>query len=420
MSQPALPVAGDNAVNRRELLLLGALLLLALLIRLAVIQQMSGLRPVSDELAYLKMAHHLVEGTTVSDVSGLAAFYNIGYPLFVLAPLEMLFGPSLQAVRVANAVLSVLTCLMCWQLARLAGAGRPGRLLAAAAWALYLPASVYSAYILKEGLMGLLITTWLCLGLHLAAGGRWRSAALAGLLCGVLALVGNAGLAVLPAVLWGLWAGRRSWQDLTLKLAAFGVTAALVATPWLLRNERVLGHAVLNTNGGFNLYLGNNPAATGMFVSVADTPMAKQWYDTLKTSEFDASAGLKQAAVAWIQAHPTEFAGLAIKKLGLFWMPPLHAGEGPSSASERAARGIWAAEYLVLLTLALGSLFLKWRGLADARIPLVASLALYSGVHMLFYVIFRYRESIMPLVCVLAALATGQIWQWWRARRATT
>lgn len=408
------------ATRRKEAWILGLILVLALLLRLAVVHKLSGLQPASDELAYLKMARHLVEGSTVADMTGALAFYNVGYPLFLLAPVEALFGPSLQALRMANALVSTLTCLLCWQLARAAGATRPWRLMAALAWALYLPAAVYSAYLLKEGLMGFLLMAWLCLGLQLSRGGSWRIASAAGLLCGVLALVGNSALAVLPVLLWGIWQGRRSARDLALKLAAFGVAAALVVTPWLVRNERLLGHAALNTNGGFNLYLGNNPAATGMFVSIADTPLAQQWHQRFKTAEYDASAALKQAAIQWIKDHPLQFGALAIKKLGLFWAPPLHEGQGPSSTAERAARHLWALEYLVLTALALAGIVAGWRRRDDARLQLLACLALYSAVHMLFYVIFRYRETVMPVVCVLAAFGAQALWQYARRRGSLT
>ena len=42
------------------------------------------------------------------------------------------------------------------------------------------------------------------------------------------------------------------------------------------------------------------------------------------------------------------------------------------------------------------------------------AIASYTAVHMLFYVIFRYREPIMPLVCVLAAVAIEQVALRWR------
>ena len=407
----------SSSILRREWWILGLILTLALLLRLAVVHKMSGLLPVSDELAYLKMARHLVEGSTVADTAGSLAFYNVGYPLFLLAPVEALFGPSLSALRMANALVSTLTCLLCWQLARAAGATRPWRLVAALAWALYLPAAVYSAYLLKEGLMGFLLMAWLCVGLHLSSGGNWRAAALAGLLCGALALVGNAALVVLPVLLWGIWQGRRSARDLGLKVAAFAMAAALVVTPWLVRNERLLGHAVLNTNGGFNLYLGNNPAATGMFVSIAETPLAQQWHQGVKASEYEASAALKKAAIQWMKDHPLEFGALAIKKLGLFWTPPVHEGQGPSSTAERAARHVWALEYLVLTALALAGIAAGWRQRDSARLQLLACLVLYSAVHMLFYVVFRYRETVMPVVCVIAATGAQALWQYARRHR---
>ncbi|HZE11446.1 MAG TPA: hypothetical protein VE034_07675, partial [Burkholderiales bacterium] len=59
---------------------------------------------------------------------------------------------------------------------------------------------------------------------------------------------------------------------------------------------------------------------------------------------------------------------------------------------------------------ALGSLFfasLRNRTLA----VLWLGIACYTAVHMLFYVIFRYREPIMPLLGVIAALAVEALWR---------
>jgi 4-amino-4-deoxy-L-arabinose transferase-like glycosyltransferase len=91
------------------------------------------------------MAQNLINGRGVVDNMGNYAMYNVGYPLFLLAPMYLAFGEHLLAARLANVGLGVVSILLCYQLARQAGAGRLGRLLAAAGWAVYQPASTASA-----------------------------------------------------------------------------------------------------------------------------------------------------------------------------------------------------------------------------------------------------------------------------------
>jgi hypothetical protein len=191
-------------------------------------------------------------------------------------------------------------------------------------------------------------------------------------------------------------------KKLSLSLAIL-LSAFLVAAPWLIRNKHLLGAPVLNTNGGFNLYLGNNPAATGMFVSIASTPRGQTWEELRQEGEVKASETLKGEAIAWITEHPSEFLTLAFKKAAYFWTPPFHEGKGESSRAEATVRVLWAIQYICLVAGAIGSLlFISLRN----RNLLILWLAVagYTSVHMLFYVIFRYREPIMPLLCVMAGL----------------
>ena len=392
--------------RRHGHLLLPAIVLLGMALRLLALVGFQH-TPESDELAYQSMALGLVHGQAMVDNMGNYAMYNVGYPLFVLAPAWAVFGESVWVARLANLALGGLSIVLCYTLAKEAGAARLGRLAAPAAWALYLPASVYGVYLAKENLVIPLVLGLLCCALRLLHKPNWSPALGCGLLLGLLALSGNAALSLAAAVLLAL-----AWSALALpRKCAWGLAmvllAVLVTAPWLERNARLLGAPVLNTNGGFNFYTGNNPAATGWYMSIAETPRGASWNSLRKLGEVQASEVLKREAMDWIAQHPAAFLSLAASKGMYFWMPPWHAGKGPGSGIETLVRVLWSLQYGVLAALAVASLGLRplqpWRSRLTAVLWL--ALASYTAVHMLFFVSFRYREAIMPLLVVIAALA---------------
>ena len=364
--------------------------------------------PQSDELAYQSMALGLIGGSGIIDNMGNYAMYNVGYPLFVLAPAFIIFGKHLLVAKLANLILGVVSIILCYLTAKEAGAGRLGRLLAAAAWAIYLPASVYGVYLAKENLMIPLMLGVIWCALRLAKDPTWKISAVCGVLFGLLALTGSAALALVGLVLLALMFchipfSKRFGLGMLILLVAMVVT-----TPWLARNWRVIGAPVLNTNGGFNLYLGNNPAATGWFMSIADTPRGPTWSELRRGGEVQASEILKQEAISWIKANPSEFLSLAFKKAIYFWMPPFYEGKGLGSTAETIVRIMWLAQFLVLVAVAILSLTVL--PLRNSQLAILwLAIASYTMLHMLFYVIFRYREPIMPVVVIIAGLAVESL-----------
>ena len=233
--------------------------------------------PESDELAYMSMALNLVSGNGIVDGMGNHAMYNVGYPLFILSPVFFFFGEELLVARLFNMLLGGVAIILSYLVAKEAGAGRLGRLMAAAIWAVYLPASVYGVYLLKENLMIPLMLGVVWCALRLVRLPSKRVAVGCGALFGLLALTGNAALSLIAvAALALVLSPSVISQRVTLAMLILAV-AAVVSAPWMIRNMHVLGAPVLNTNGGFNLYLGNNPAATGMFVSISETPRGSTW-----------------------------------------------------------------------------------------------------------------------------------------------
>lgn len=396
-----------NATNadksEPDYLWLALIVLAGLLLRAAAIAGLSH-TPESDEHAYISMALSLVKGNGIVDSMGNHAMYNVGYPLFIVAPVFAIFGEDFLAVRICNLVLGGIAIVLCYAVANEARAGRVGRLLAAAIWALYLPASVYGVYLLKENLMIPLMLGVMWCALRLAKEPSSNVAMGCGALLGFLALTANAALSLACTVMVALILSPASVrQRMTLSILTLAVAVA-VSAPWMVRNMQVIGAPVLNSNGGFNLYLGNNPAATGMFVSIADTPRGPTWEALRKLGEIRAAETLKMEAIAWIRAHPAEFLTLALKKAAYFWKPPFHTGKGQASTAETTVRFIWAVQFLVLVAAAIGSFTftnLRNRQMAILWLALIS----YTAVHMLFYVIFRYREPIMPMLGIIAALA---------------
>jgi 4-amino-4-deoxy-L-arabinose transferase-like glycosyltransferase len=283
----AAPAEGPGQASR-DALWLALIIVAGVALRAAAIAGFQH-SPESDELAYRSMALNLVRGNGIVDGMGNHAMYNVGYPLFVLAPVFFFLGENLLAARLVNLVLGVAAIALTYAVAREAGAGRVGRLLAAAVWALYLPASVYGVYLFKENLMTPLMLGVVWCALRLLREPVSRTALGCGALLGLLALTGNAALCLLAPVAVALaWAPASARQRSALFVVMVAAAVA-VAAPWMVRNQQVIGSPILNTNGGFNLYLGNNPAATGYFMSIADTPRGATWQALRKTGEVQAS-----------------------------------------------------------------------------------------------------------------------------------
>lgn len=393
--------------QRGERLWLLAIVGLAVLLRLAVIAAYPHL-PESDEVAYRAMAANLVAGNGIVDSAGNRAMYNVGYPLLVLAPLFAVFGAeALLPAKVAHALLGGLSVWLCHRLAGEVGGGRTARLLAALALALYLPAALYCVYLYKENLLTPVMLGALWAGIRMSRAPSAGLAALCGLLFGAIALIGNAGLCLAAPVALGFAMAPAGWPRKAMFAVVAAVVAGIVVAPWMARNAAVLGAPVLNTNGGFNLYLGNNPSATGMFMSIADTPRGADWTELRRTGELQSSNELRREALAWIADNPARFATLALNKAVYFWTPPFHRGAGPSSRLEDTVRVLWAVQFVLLFAALASSVLLP--ALRTAPVSMVwLAIGCYTAVHMLFYVIYRYREPIMPLLCVVFGLV-GQV-----------
>lgn len=392
-------------------LLVGA----ALLVRLAAVLYLDF--PVeSDAASYRAMAINLLAGHGIVDDMGNRAMYNVGYPLFVLAPVFALTGNSLLAAQLANVLLGGLTVWLVWRLTKRVSAVPWAAALAAGLYAAYVPAWLQCEYLSKENLMTPLVVALAWSAVSIAASPRRISIIVAGTLLGALALVGSAALAFIPAILVAIYLGTRQLARTAVLGAAVAVVALLVVAPWMARNHVVLGAPVLNTNGGFNLYLGNNPAATGMFVSISDTPMGAQWAKLRTQGEVFASSVLRDEAVAWIAADPLRFALLGAKKVGIFWTPPVHEGEGSGSAFESFMRAVWLLEFLLIVVGAVLGLVIQG-GRSKATAVLWLMVLGYTTLHAFFYVIFRYREPLLPLMCVSAGLTCASAFQWARVRR---
>jgi 4-amino-4-deoxy-L-arabinose transferase-like glycosyltransferase len=390
-------------------IILSAIFCVALLFRVVTVMVLD-IPPESDYAAYQLMAQNFLSGNGFTDGEN-QAFMSAGYPLLVLVPVFALTGNSLLAAQLVNAFLGAITVLICYFVARRAGAGRVAGLVAASLLTLYIPSWIYAEYIAKENLMAPLMLGIIWCALGLAKKASYTIAALSGLLFGLLALTGNAALSIGGAVLVALAFSKTAFGRKVVSAGIIGVIAVAILTPWLVRNYHVVGAPVINSNSGFNLYVGNNPSATGYFVSIADTPAGSQWHALRKEhGELGASRILGVLAIDWIKDHPTEALVLSLKKAAVFWMPPIHGGKGDGSRAETVSRLIWLVQFVILTSASVASLAfrnLRTRSLAILWLAVIG----YTAVHMLFYVVFRYREPIMPLLCILSALSFEQLWR---------
>lgn len=394
---PIRPSAGRLARNERWAI--AAILLVAALLRGGAILAFDP--PLeSDYRAYWLMATNAHDGRGLI-YDGVWAHMSAGYPIF-LAALFGAFGKGLLVAKLGNLALGLVATLLIYMTAR----NLFGGLAAAAAailWAGYAETIVYTSYTAKENLTITLLALqiWLCTILLTGRHFLWAAAFL-GASWGAMAVAGPSGLVVLPALVYAGVVAPVKWRQKLAAGAAFVLAAAVVLGPWLWRNNEILGAPVLNTNGGFNLYIGNNPDADGQFMSIEKTELGARWQALgAELGEVGRDRYAAARAHDHIREHPLRTLELGIKKLVLFWTPPWHDGRD-GGRLEKLMRAGWLAEFLIMGALAMICLTSRHCRRNHGVVICLSFIALFTLVHGIYYVMPRYRLPIMLVVAVLA------------------
>ena len=248
---------------------------------------------------------------------------------------------------------------------------------------------------------------------RLAARSSPRASLSSGFVLGAAALVNPACLALLPVVSFLQFEGR-TWRAALVRTVWILLGTAVVVSPWMVRNARVLGSAGLRTNFGVELRVGNGEGATGRHEtdrhpSHSTAELARY----REMGEVAYAAWSRDQALEWIRAHPGEFLRVSLRRLTQYWFGELpiwdnrrEAGR-PAAADPRAwmkwvvhaALGVAALLALLELPRSRGVRVLAWIVLA------------YPVPYYLTHVSERYRLPIEPIVLLLAAAT------WSRFRR---
>jgi 4-amino-4-deoxy-L-arabinose transferase-like glycosyltransferase len=235
---------------------LAAILVVALLARIAVILATPDFRPIFDAADFHRHAGSIADGDGYPapqlGTAGPTAFRPPLYPV-ALAAVQAV-GGGWEAERVLGALLGVATVLLTYLIAlRLWGAR--AATVAGAIAAVFPPLVVLNASLLSEVLFIPLALASVLAVLQFRHDRRLRWAVAAGVLCGLAVLTRTNGLPLVLALAAGVCVARpfRSRAALTAPVVLV-LTFALTLAPWVIRNTLVFDRFVgLGTGAGYAL-----------------------------------------------------------------------------------------------------------------------------------------------------------------------
>ena len=314
-------------------------------------------------------------------------------------------------------------------------------------WVAGLAAAVYPTHVYM--VTHLQVAPWAALGLTLllavCVSRRWRTtrrgAVLAGCLAGLLLLVEPILALALPICATAFWLGDRPRRLESrfarrplARVGLMAVVAAVIVTPWTIRNWAVHGEPVfIKSTFGYALWQGNNPSSFGTdkipkpsaeslrlehdgTLSGMDRALWEARHETLyiddvllKPTGYREFSGLSEpqrsrllGRRAWqfIRDNPGRYAGLCLRRVRYFL---LFDETNPKAANRlyRAATITW----LVLIVVGLWASRDRWRALW----PTYAIFAAITAFHAAVIVSVRFRIPLEPMTLVWAATAVAPL-----------
>ncbi len=402
-------------VNREFLVCLG-IFIAAVLVRVFYLFDFSRsavfpLSEYSDGHYYSLWARDIAAG----DLLGTRVFMKWPLYAYFLGGLSKISGEDLYFVYCVQILMSACTCVFLYGIGKRL-LSRPAALIGVALYLWYAMPAFYDTVPLYTSL-ALFLNVFFCNLLvrmqHAQFGRRLFGL---GLLAGLCVLSqGNSFLFCAPAASLVIFSGPNVLRRKIALGAGFLAGLGLVIGVVTARNFAVSGDFVpVAAHTGINFYIGNNPEADGLFYAPANISMNQEGmfrdakalarYDTKKLlSPSEVSGYWFDKGLAFIRAHPVQYASLVWKKLCLVFSlkEPLHDLEYSNALRSVRALRVLIPDLSLILPLALVGMAMSVRRFRDTGV-LYIGVAAFSLSLLLFFVTTRYRILYVPFAALFA------------------
>jgi 4-amino-4-deoxy-L-arabinose transferase-like glycosyltransferase len=409
--------------NSRRGIFVTVLVAGCILLRLAWVFSLSN-EQVSDSVQYGRLAKSLARGDGYTLDGRPNTFWPVGYPFF-LSLAYRCFPDGDLAGKLANVALSAAVVVLTYLIGtRLFGelVGRAAAVIVALLPSLIIECSLLRAETLFLALF--LLSLWLLLRTCAKPRFNLLESAGIGVTLGLASLVRPLVLPFPVVALVVLWLSGSSLRKVVLTMLTLIAAQVAVIVPWGMRNEHLLGEFVpVSTNGGYNLWIGNNPFATGTYLlkvegkDVHSFAMREELLAGKDWNDAQADRFFRNEAVAYIRQHPERFVINGVKKL---WHLYLLDCDAVNWALDGNVGSVWSgpgarlglklfAEACYVLMMALAILGILTCGRADDAqrrgwwIALLA-IAFFTAIHIVTAADDRYHAPMIPLFACFAAV----------------
>jgi hypothetical protein len=410
--------------------LAGSPLLLPVCITLAIVMRLAWIlvttpAPVSDHEWYYSRAVGLAAGLGYQIDGAPTAFFPVGYPAF-LALLFLAAGPSIFAGQLANVVLYAGVIWLTYALANVLFKSRFVAGTSAGLLTLY-PNHVAQAAILSTEALFLFLSL-LGIWLLLKPDRRFILAPLAGAVFGLACLVKPQAV-MLPCVVLGAHrlsdALFPSSAHLAKVLLCVYAVLCLGLAPWLVRDYRVFsGFVFVSTNGGMNLLIGNNPKATGTYMSREALPTPIQEASSAARNEYERDAIERRFALEFLRSDPFHALRLWPRKLWYLYgadgdgfsgtmagIPPIRDATKTFVWRGAQLNKLYYTGILVAFVCAMSALCVRF---AHSWTPPretvgLAIIAYFTCIYLIYFGDPRFHFPVMPWVMMTVAAFVARV-----------
>jgi 4-amino-4-deoxy-L-arabinose transferase-like glycosyltransferase len=358
---------------------------------------------------YEEIARNLIAGRGYTYASPDGGIYvaSQSSPLYIVltAGVYWLTDGRQAAMLALQAVLGGVTAVLCYWLVTRVWSRQAG-IVAGMLVALDPALVVYAAELHSLALDAFANVALLCANVALPVRPSMTRLAGLGALFGAAALTRATALLMLVPVF--PWLHRYRSVRTMVGFGVIVVAAAVVYSPWPIRNTLLLGQVTLGSSETSEwLWRGNNPDANGSSLTTAGQRMIE-----VAPPEFRAridAAGetirmdlYRDAALSFIRAQPGAALSLYVTKLRTFWWGSDVTGLLYPQAWLAAYR-LW---YVVLVLAAVWGVAqsISDRAQRSTVLLIAAMLAVVSVTQAIFYVEGRHRITVEPLILMLSAV----------------